>query len=325
MQPLWKFILTGSVGLAVLPFGCNAQDAHNTSASDSIRKYEILVEQPVAANSGAVWWKLALLYQDAARFNEAERAYTNAIRLLKAQKPDAVADVTDCMGTMYVQAGQLSKAERLERDALTVREINKDLPGVGISWTHLSTLSLNQRHVSDAAMYAQWAVDRLLTVGNDDGKQKIATPEQKMSALVALSLARCEQGMCEDALAALQRARDIADSSYQTRSFPISYIDFLTGYAHWKTGNAELAAELMRRGTAGMQADLGWGHPTYLAAMKQYALFLKQTQRREEASEVKRIISQSQKSHQQAGVTGGLFSSQKTQMHNGSDCSRWFK
>ena len=198
---------------------------------------------------------------------------------------------------MYLQAGQLSKAEKLERDALTVREINKNSLGVGISWTHLSTLSLDQGHVSDAAMYAKWAVDQLLSVKNDDGKQKIATPEQKMSALIALSLARCKQGMCGDALAALQRARDIADSSYQTGSFPVSYIDFLTGYAQWKTGNAELAAELMRRGTAGMQAELGWGHPTYLAAVKQYALFLKQTARRAEASEVKRIINQIQKSH----------------------------
>jgi tetratricopeptide (TPR) repeat protein len=307
MQTLRKLILTGYVGLAVLPFGCQAQDAHNTSVPDSIRKYEKLVEQPVAANSGAVWWKLALLYQDAARFNEAELAYSNAIRLLKAQKPDAVADVTDCMGTIYVQAGQLGKAEKLERDALTAREIRKDSLGVGISWTHLSTLSLDQHNVSDAAMYAQWAVDRLLTARNDDWKQKIATPEQKMSALIALSLARCEQGMCEDALAALQRARDIADSSYQTGSFPTSYIDFLTGYAQWKTGNAELAAELMRRGTAGMQAELGWGHPTYLAAMKQYALFLKQTQGRAEAAEVKRIISQIQKSHERTGVSGGLF------------------
>jgi len=269
----------------------------SSSIADSIRAYEAIVQQSDGRKSGAAWWKLALLYQDAARFNEAERAYTNAIRLLKAQSPDALADVTDCMGTMYVQSGQLSKAEHLERDALTFREIRKDSLGVGVSWTHLSMLSLDQGHVSDAAMYAKWAVDQLLSMKNDDGKQKIATPEQKMSALIALALARCRQGMCEEALGVLHRARDIADSGYQTGSFPISYIDFLTGYAQWKTGNMELAAELMRRGAIGMQAELGRGHPTYMAAMQQYEHFLKQTGHSAEASELRRTIARVRESH----------------------------
>ena len=61
-------------GSQFCPSGAKHRDAHNTSVPDSIRIYEMLVEQPVAANSGAVWWKLALLYQDAARFNEAGAA-----------------------------------------------------------------------------------------------------------------------------------------------------------------------------------------------------------------------------------------------------------
>jgi len=297
MRILLKVVLTGCAGLATVALTGKAQSPNGSSIADSIRAYEAFVQQPDGRKSGAAWWKLALLYQDTARFNEAERAYTNAIQLLKAQAPDVLADITDCMGTMYAQSGQLSKAEHLERDALTFREIRKDSLAVGISWTHLSTLSLGEGHVSDAAMYAKWAVDQLLSAENDDGKQEIATPEQKMSALIALSLARCRQGMCDEALKVLQSARDIADSGYRTGSFPSSYIDFLTGYAQWKTGNPELAAELMRRGTLGMQAELGLRHPTYLAAMQQYEHFLKQTGHRAEASEVRRIIARVRESH----------------------------
>ena len=147
------------------------------------------------------------MYQDAAHFHEAELAYTNALKLLKTQNPDSLADVMDCLGTMYVQAGQMSKAEKLERDALTFREIRKDSVGTGISWTHLAMLSLGQHRVSDAALYAQWAVDQLL----GERSQTVATSEQKVSALIALALARCDQARCAEALETVQKARAIAN------------------------------------------------------------------------------------------------------------------
>jgi tetratricopeptide (TPR) repeat protein len=286
MQSLLKVALTGCAGLTTIAFTANAQTPNISSIADSIRTYEAFVQQPDGRRSGAAWWKLAILYQDVAHFHEAELAYTNALKLLKTQNPDSLADVMDCLGTMYMQAGQMSKAEKLESDALTLREMRKDWVGTGISWTHLAMLSLGQHHVSDAAMYAQWAVDQLLA----ERSQTVATPEQKMSALIALALARCDQARCAESLDTLQKARAIANTSYRPGSFPVSYIDFLTGYAYWKDGNLELAAELMKTGTTGMQAELGWGHPTYLAAMQQYEHFLKQTDRKAEASEVRRVI-----------------------------------
>jgi len=293
MQSLLKVALTGFASLTTVAFSANAQTPNISSIADSIRTYEAFVQQPDGRKSGAAWWKLAILYQDIAHFHEAELAYTNAIRLLKAQNSDSLADVIDCLGTMYVEAGQLGKAEKLERDALTVREIRKDSLGMGISWTHLAMLSLGEHHLSDAAMYAQWAVDQLLA----ERSQTVATPEQKMSALIALAIARCEQARCVDALATLQKARAIAGTSYRPGSFPISYIDFLIGYAYWKDGNLELAAELMRTGTTGMQTELSWGHPTYLAAMQQYEHFLMQTHRKADASEVRRVIARIRESH----------------------------
>jgi len=43
----------------------------------------------------------------------------------------------------------------------------------------------------------------------------------------------------------------------------------------------------MQTGVAGMEAQLGWSHPTFVSAMQQYEGFLVATRRNAEASEVR--------------------------------------
>ncbi|HEY2470571.1 MAG TPA: tetratricopeptide repeat protein [Terracidiphilus sp.] len=192
----------------------------------------------------------------------------------------------DDMGTMYMEMGRLGKAEQLERDALALREAQNDSTAMGISWMHLAMVSMEQHHLTDAAMFAELAVSRLAQQGNT------ATPQQKITALIYLSHVRCAQGNYTDAIRNLKSAREIAEASYRPQNFFTAYVDFLLGHAYWESGNPELASELMKKGTSGMQAELGWGHPTYVKAMKQYAAFLKQTDRAPEAAEVQRTIAQ---------------------------------
>jgi hypothetical protein len=132
-------------------------------------------------------------------------------------------------------------------------------------------------------MYAELAVERLVP----DGGESAATAEQKMTALTYLALSRCAAHRCADAQPALKRAMTIAEASYSEKSFPAAYIRFLEGYAEWKRGDQHTAAKMMKSGTEGMEAQLGWGHPTYVSALGQYGDFLTATHRNAEAAEVR--------------------------------------
>jgi hypothetical protein len=52
------------------------------------------------------------------------------------------------------------------------------------------------------------------------------------------------------------------------------------------------AAEYLERGSAQMNAQLGWGHPAYLKALECYAQYLHENHQGEAASAVERRIRQ---------------------------------
>ena len=266
-----------------------AQDVQVRNA-DLIHKYELMVSDSRGKTDGPTWWKLAELYQNATRYGEAERAYRKAIPLLKAQQPGTVADALDSLGTLYVEEGKLGKAEKAEHGALELREARNDLHGVGVSWMHLAMVSLGQHHLVDALMFAELAAHRLAPAGEDERKGDLALSEEKLTALLYLANVLMARGEYGESLPVLSRARAIATGNYSPTSLLVAYVDFLTGRAHWKSGDLELAAEQMQRGTHGMERELGWGHPTYITAMKDYEACLKQLNRMAEAAEVQRAI-----------------------------------
>ena len=194
------------LGVAALTLAVSsvAQSQEPKGAPDAseIRKYEVLLEQRSDVINGGGWWKLAMLYQDAARFGDAERAYGKAMQLVKSSDPVVLANVMDCMGTMYVQMGRFADGERAEREALEIRQEQKDALGIGLSWMHLAMLSMGKHQSSDAEMYAELAVERLAP----ERAESAATSEQKMTALTYLALARCAAHQCKDAMAPVRRA-----------------------------------------------------------------------------------------------------------------------
>lgn len=250
---------------------CPAQDG--ISSLDVIRKYQLFVNHQ-ASEDGSAWWKLAVMQQNMARYKDSARSYRRAISLLSRQRPAALADAIDDMGTMYAQQRRFSKAERLEQEALQLREKDNDRVGIGLSWMHLAMVSLGLHDLTNASTLAEMAVGRLV---KERKEQSAVTPEEKMTALIYLSQVRCAQHNYAAALGYLAQAREVAVARYPPVSLPVAYIDYLLGYAHWRTGDMEIAAKQMKAGTTGMRALLSWGHPTYVEAMKQYKAFLRQS------------------------------------------------
>ncbi len=280
------------IGVAMASIGGLAQRNGDNPFASQIRDQEIVVATAAHADDGAAWLKLAILCHDAVRYDDAERAFERSIRLLKTKDRALYADALDHMGTMYVERGKFDKAEPLEKKALGIREDAKDSVAIGASYMHLALLAYGRHDLTTADADAGMAVSLLVPEHAMDQAGTKATPEEKMSALVDLSLIKCARGDCAGAIPELNRALRLAHSNYQANSVPVGFLDFLLGYAYWKTGDLKQAPALMKSGIDEMQQQLGWGHPTYVAALKQYRSLLTQVGSAGEAGEVGRRIAQ---------------------------------
>jgi tetratricopeptide (TPR) repeat protein len=250
-----------------------------------IRDAELAVASAAGRGDGVAWLRLAIDYQDAAEYENAERAYHQAIKLLKTKDRAIYASALDRMGSMYVERGKFGKAEPLERKALAIRQNENDAAAIGTSYMHLAMVLYGKRDLAGAEADAEMATS-LLAPEHAERKAGGATPEEQMTALIDLSLIRCARGECAGTIHDLDRALRLAHANYSAASVPVGFLDFLLGYARWKSGDANDAAELMGRGIGEMEKDMGWGHPTYVAALKQYQTLLSQRGREAEAEEI---------------------------------------
>ncbi|HEX4311181.1 MAG TPA: tetratricopeptide repeat protein [Acidobacteriaceae bacterium] len=272
--------------------GCGAQNTTAARLAGEIDRAERMMQQPSSQNDGAAWWKLGMLYQDAARFGDAERCYVRATALLQLGDPALRANALDSMGTMYVEMGENAKAEPLEKQALALREAGGDSIGEGRSWMHLAMLSLGEQDSSSAVRYAQMAVERLEpSKAHGAGA---ASPEERMTALIDLALARCAHDGCRGAIEPLKRAHRLATENPDASGFTTGYTEFLLGYAEWKSGHGDQAGRLMKSGIVGIEGQLGWGHPTYISVMTQYESYLEQAGEFTEASAVRTKLSRAE-------------------------------
>ena len=284
MRRFRRGVLAGWLTLTATGYGL-AQNGTAQALTDSIQRYASIANGTEGREDSGNWLKLAATYQAATRYGDAERAYGRAVSLLKAQNSPDLANAMDLTATLYAQEGKLGKAEQTEMGALQLAEQRDDRLSEARCWMTLAMILLGEHHVSEAGRYAGWAVDRL--VAERQAQQDQVSIEQQMAALIYLSEAREAEGDSASAVQALNRAREIGGAKYAPSSFPMAYVDFLLGYAHWRNGEDDLAAELMKAGAPGIQAELGWGHPTCVQLMRHYEAFLKQTQRREEAAELR--------------------------------------
>lgn len=251
-----------------------------------ITAQERVVQSEPGHQNWRAWLNLAVLLQDAGNYRESEDAYRQTIALLRAPDPFTVADVFDHMGTMYVASGQLSKAGPVERHALAIRENQHDTLGTGVSHMHLAMLLLGQNDLRSAETEAQTAVNLLVPEYAHLAGVSLATPEEKMTALIDLAVVRCASGAGQAALPDLRWALKIAHENYPDSSLPVGHIEFLLGYAYWKSGSPKGADELMGRGVHKLITEIGWGHPTYLRILQQYRAFLVETKQFEKAQRI---------------------------------------
>jgi tetratricopeptide (TPR) repeat protein len=227
--------------------------------------------------AGRIWSHLGTLYQDAGKYDQSQTAYEHATRSLTippVSQPD-LAVAIDNLGTLYMETGNVKEAEQAELKALKIREgagLKSELPK---SWYHLASLYLRERHPAKSKEFAQLAVDAFFRDTN-------AVPEDKIGSLLVLASSDCQSHRYPEAIVQFQTALRLTMTTYGPDHYPIGLNMFLLGYAYWKNGDLASADEYMKRGYDLVGAEMGW-HPAYLFFMTQYAHFLRDEHKRDEA------------------------------------------
>lgn len=241
------------------------------------------------AELGILYAELGLGYEDAAQLERAEAALQRSVSLLR-HAPDAGPNLPSAisqLGSLHVAMRKLRESEGEEQEALRLRLSAGDRLKIARSWNDLAALYLAEHKVDRARDYAQQALDEFKV------NEKAAVID-RLSARYALAMAFCYLKECASAIPLLKDAVEEAKTSLEPGAFPIGFGNFLLGYAYWKCGNMLDAGPEFEEGTTAMSIQLGWGHPAYLAALRQYATFLKENKQKDVASTVEQRIRQAE-------------------------------
>jgi tetratricopeptide (TPR) repeat protein len=232
-----------------------------------------------------VYSELASLYESAARYDQSEEALKRAISLLHhcPESRSQLADDLDNLGLLHVEMDKMREAHEEELEALQIRQSLGDSLGTARSWNSLSGFYFMERKYAASRDFARRAMDEFSV-------NERASLFERVSSRFNLALALCAMKDCPSAIPPLKVGIDIAKAGFKPNDFPIGLGDFFLGYAYWKSGSPSEAGPYMEEGIAMMKRQLSPGHPIYLNALRQYALFLHKSKRAEDANAVEREI-----------------------------------
>jgi tetratricopeptide (TPR) repeat protein len=272
----------------------NAATAFKQELMRQIAVQEEAVKKAEAAHATDVelakrYAVLGVSYGNLAQWPRSEAAAEHAVSLARhfLEPSEELADYLTQLGSLHLAMGKMRECEKEELEGLKLREKLGDRLRIARSWNDLGELYLAQKKFEKARDVAQKAVAEV--VGN-----KQADVFDRSVARSVLSIAMCSLKDCIAAIPLLKEAVGETKESLRPDDFPIGLVDFLLGYAYWKSGNISEAGPHMQDGTAAMNRQLGWGHPAYLDALKQYAQFLRETRQVEAADVIQRRIRQAE-------------------------------
>jgi tetratricopeptide (TPR) repeat protein len=235
-----------------------------------------------------VYVGLASMYADLAMYPRAEEAMLRGIALLRrdaAAKPGELASAIDDQAMLHVTMGDLDKGEKEGQEALRIRLKEGDRAAIGASYRQLAALYLTRREFKKAVEFGQRAMDAI-------GEDPKVSADDWVAVRYTVARALDESGSYGRAIPLLQQGIEQAKVLFGATSLPVGMGDYQLGVTYWHDGQTVEAARWLERGVALMKAELSWGHPTYINALRQYAKFLRQHGTEEAAVAVEREIHQ---------------------------------
>jgi tetratricopeptide (TPR) repeat protein len=255
---------------------------------------ETTVKQAESAHAadvavGRLYVRLGLLYQEVAWWERSEAALAHAVSLLRqpSEPSEGLANAITQLGKLHVLMGKRRESEKEELEALKLRQDLGDRLQVAHSWNDLAVLYLKEQKFAKARDFARQAEAEFAA-------NRQASALDRVTARSVLAESLCSLKDCASAIPLLEAALSEGRTAFQPNDFTIGLCDYLLGDAYWKSGDIPAADEHLVRGTTQMSAQLGWGHPVYLNALKRYALFLRENRRSEAANVVESQIRQAE-------------------------------
>jgi tetratricopeptide (TPR) repeat protein len=236
--------------------------------------YEGAIQRAEAAHSTSeklpqAYLSLGSMYEDLGMYPRAEAAMQHGITLLQNAPDSERAAATSDLAMLYLTAGKLPQAEKEELDALQLREKVGEPTAIAESWSELASIYLQQRQYKKSEQLAQKAMDAF-------SRNSHTEPIDQIGVRFNIARALCAQRQCSHAIPLLKDAIELAKTTFGANGLPVGYGNYLLGYSYWKSGDTDNAADYLQRGTTRMKVELGWGHPIYLDALKQYSSFLQE-------------------------------------------------
>jgi tetratricopeptide (TPR) repeat protein len=247
---------------------------------------------------GILWGWLAADYQEMADVQRAEKAYTHALALLHESRSAqrSYASALDGLGALYLETGRMAESENCRRKALAILEAEGDSFGVSAVHGHLGINLAREGRYKDAEREASEALAGMLG-------RKDANAGEVVSVLITRAYARCIEHHCADGLADAKQAMEMIRAIFPADSLEAAAALIALGYALWKTGDEDGGGDAMRESlrllrekTDVPQAALAGSR---LDALREYALYLHQTHRKDEQRQVEREIAQIQSAQPQ--------------------------
>ena len=235
-----------------------------------------------------VYVGLASMYADLAMYPRAEEAILRGIALLRRDpepKQGELASALDDLGMLHVSMGDLDKGEKEGQEALKIRLKEGDREAIGASYRQLAALYLKRREFKKSVEYGQRAMDAI-------GEDPRLNADDWVSVRYTVARALCESGSYGRAIPLLQQGIEQAKVSFGASSLPVGMGEYQMGLTYWRDGQTVEAARWFERGIGLMKAELSWGHPTYINALREYAKFLRQHGTEEAAEAAEREIHQ---------------------------------
>lgn len=233
--------------------------------------------------------RLGVVYEIAAQWARSEAAVAHAVSLARhaAEPSEELASDLSQLGGLHVVMGKLRESEKEEMEGLRIREKLGDRLQIARTWNDLAELFIARQQFKKARDIAQKAVAEFVANSQADVSDRTV-------ARSALSMAMCYLKDCPSAIPLLKDAIAEGKTYLRPDDFPIAFGDYLLGYAYWKSGKMADAAQHMQDGVAAMSQQLGWGHPAYLNALKQYEQFLRENRQVDAADLIRRRIRQAE-------------------------------
>jgi tetratricopeptide (TPR) repeat protein len=235
-----------------------------------------------ALYQGMTAYALATHYQQHGDRDLEINAYLTAryhFRRAEDRKMDRI--MTACLASLYLEIGQLSKAESLVRTFLPDEaHPSAEERADPVMLSDLASIRTRQRRFAEAEQLFRQVVDFV------DRREDIGSLEVCANALANLSELHYFAGRMSDAAASAREALRIYEGLAENE--PAGLIKALANLAVITASASETseADDLFRRAIALCESRLGPQHPLHGTVLSRYAVYLRRTNRKGEARKV---------------------------------------